>query len=480
MKRFFKNFKKTPMLLVFIIILVFFTPIAIFSPGENKDRAVVTAVGIDRVDDEIELSLLTFIPTANPTYNETNSVISAKGSCIADALYQAQIAMGKRVGLSHARTTVVGHFLLEEDIAPTLDYLSRIASLSENTIFITTNSCAKDFLKASQTLGEDLGLKLDQLIAYDVKNVYVTDTTLESFYKGYFSDVRASLVGYLELVDENDADVASMESGQSGSTSCSGSSGSGGGGESGSDDGGGSGSGEGESSGESSDSSSSDGGQSGGNSGGDAGGNSGGEEGGEAGGENGGESGSSGQTTSESKRKIVNDGKVVLIKDGKRVEMLDEKIVEGLNIMNQKAIGQLIAVEHIEDDIFKDAKLTYAVRKKTVRQSLKMQNGNPILSLDVTLGLELIEIQGEKDDLKLNSEFTVLSKKIKDKIEAECKRSFAGAIKELRKNKADVINVTGMMMSSGGKFKEFYEKLENKEDILNNVNFILNINCKSE
>ena len=28
--------------------------------------------------------------------------------------------------------------------------------------------------------------------------------------------------------------------------------------------------------------------------------------------------------------------------------------------------------------------------------------------------------------------------------------------------------------------KEFYEKLENKEDILNNVNFILNINCKSE
>ena len=437
MKRFFKNFKKTPMLLVFIIILVFFTPIAIFSPGENKDRAVVTAVGIDRVDDEIELSLLTFIPTANPTYNETNSVISAKGSCIADALYQAQIAMGKRVGLSHARTTVVGHFLLEEDIAPTLDYLSRIASLSENTIFITTNSCAKDFLKASQTLGEDLGLKLDQLIAYDVKNVYVTDTTLESFYKGYFSDVRASLVGYLELVDENDADVASMESGQSGSTSCSGSSGSGGGGESGSDDGGGSGSGEGESSGESSDSSSSDGGQSG------------------------------------SKRKIVNDGKVVLIKDGKRVEMLDEKIVEGLNIMNQKAIGQLIAVEHIEDDNFKDAKLTYAVRKKTVRQSLKMQNGNPILSLDVTLGLELIEIQGEKDDLKLNSEFTVLSKKIKDKIEAECKRSFAGAIKELRKNKADVINVTGMMMSSGGKFKEFYEKLENKEDILNNVNFIL-------
>ena len=102
------------------------------------------------------------------------------------------------------------------------------------------------------------------------------------------------------------------------------------------------------------------------------------------------------------------------------------------------------------------------------------------IRLDVTLGLELIEIQGEKDDLKLNSEFTALSKKIKDKIEAECKRSFAGAIKELRKNKADVINVTGMMMSSGGKFKEFYDKLEDKEDILNNVNFILNINCKSE
>lgn len=472
MKRFFNNFKKTPMLIVFLIMLVLFTPAAIFKPGENKDRAVVTAIGIDRVDDQIELSLLTFIPTANPTYNETNSVISAKGGCIADALYQAQIAMGKRVGLSHAKTTVVGNDLTQEDIAPSLDYLSRIASLSENTIFITTNSCAKDFLKASQCLGEDLGLKLDQLIGYDVKNVYVADTTLESFYKGYFSPVKASLVGYLEIIDENQADVASMESGQSGSDSCSGSPGSGGSGQqSGGLSGGGGDS-------ESSSSSQSNNDQSGGDSGGSSGGNGGGEQGGGSGGE--GSSGGGSGGGKETKRKIVNKGEAVLIKNGRRISKLNEKQVEGLNLMNEGAIGQLIKIYDVKDDTFENAKLTYAIRSKKVRSNLFMQNGNPIFALDISLGLELIEIEGNESDLNLNSEFTVLSKNITDKIEKQCKILFADALKLLRQNKADVIGMTEKFLYSGGQFKDFYNKLEDKEDILNHITFMMSIDCGSE
>ena len=68
--RLLKAIKHTPMILVLLFILIFLTPMAIFSPGENKNRAVVTAVGIDKMDEQYEVSFLTFIPTANQTYKK--------------------------------------------------------------------------------------------------------------------------------------------------------------------------------------------------------------------------------------------------------------------------------------------------------------------------------------------------------------------------------------------------------------------------
>ena len=172
-------------MIVFIIILIFFTPFSIYSPGENRNRGVVTAIGIDRLQDEYEVSLLTFIPTANQSYQEKTSVISGKGESVADAIYNAQIAMGRKIGLSHAKTTVVNESLLEEDVASTVDYLSRVASLPENTVFVCTNKSAKQMLEQSHDLVDDLGLKLEQIIGYNANNIYITDTSLEAFYKGY-------------------------------------------------------------------------------------------------------------------------------------------------------------------------------------------------------------------------------------------------------------------------------------------------------
>ena len=68
MKKIFNKLIKNPMLFIFIIILIFYAPIAIYSPGESRNRGVVTAVGIDKVDDMYELSLLTFIPTVNQSF----------------------------------------------------------------------------------------------------------------------------------------------------------------------------------------------------------------------------------------------------------------------------------------------------------------------------------------------------------------------------------------------------------------------------
>ena len=76
MKENIKKIFHNPMLIVFILILIFFTPLSIYSPGENRNRGIVTAIGIDKNNQEIEISLLTFIPTANQTYKVKSSIIT--------------------------------------------------------------------------------------------------------------------------------------------------------------------------------------------------------------------------------------------------------------------------------------------------------------------------------------------------------------------------------------------------------------------
>ena len=181
MKKLIDYIKRFPMIVILIIILLFFTPLAVFSPGENRNRGVVTAIGLDFVDNEYEVSLLTFIPTANQTYKQKNSVISGKGKSVVDAISKASIAMGRDVGLAHAKTTVVSESMLAEDIAESLSLLAHIASLPENTVFVCTNTSAKEMLQNSQNLVDELGLQLEQVISYNANELYVTDTSLEAF-----------------------------------------------------------------------------------------------------------------------------------------------------------------------------------------------------------------------------------------------------------------------------------------------------------
>ena len=89
-----------------------------------------------------------------------NSVISGKGDTVAKALYNAQIAMGRNAGLSHAKTTVVNQDLMQEDVAKYIDYLSRVASLSENTVFICTDKLHPMEVDKDQRQAQVLALQL--------------------------------------------------------------------------------------------------------------------------------------------------------------------------------------------------------------------------------------------------------------------------------------------------------------------------------
>ncbi len=411
MKEQVKKWCKQPVIIVLIIILIFFTPLAIYSPGENRNRGVVTAIGIDKTNEEYEISLLTFIPTPNQTYKELTSIITGRGETVAEALYKAQISMGRKIGLAHAKTTIVSKELLQEDVASHIDYLSRVASLPENTVFVCSSTSAKELLESSQSLEEKIGLKLEQLIGFNANNIYVTDTSLEAFYKGYYKKVKSSIIGYLKVEDEKqDLQMTSdsAKGGGQGSTANA-------------------------------------------------------------------EGSSNNQEESKSKKTIINEGEAVLLKEGKMVDLLTIDELNGINLLNKKALNQIISIKDIELNGQK-FDLSYKIKNKKVLINTKFENDIPIYSAQLILGLELVEAKGNHKTVVINTEFSEITGEVEKALDKEIKKQFTNALKVLRENKTDVISINEKFFNDNRKeYKKYIEKIEDIDNFINFVNFKLSL-----
>lgn len=444
MKFLIDSIKKYPFILVFVIILIVFTPYSLFSPGESRKRAVVIALGLDKVEEEYEISLLTFIPSPNQEFKQSNSVVSGKGSSVSEAVLDAQLTLGKDIGLSHAKTTVVNERMLEEDISSSLDYLMRVVSLPENTVFICTNTTAKELLMATDSLEQNLGLKLDQLISYNANEVYISDTSLEAFYKGYYSPTKSSLIGYIEHVKEESSDeTQKSNSSQSlGSESSQGQS---------KDD----------SSGQNSNDTISKQSE---------------------------ESNNVSDATNEKQRgslqgqsQILNNGDAVLLRDGKKVALLDVDNLNSINLLSNKKSLDSITIANAKTEDKQIVDMTFMVKNKTVSIKTEFENNTPIFIANVNLGVQLTEIDTKGQQVRQNVQNTEITDEIAVKLEQKIRSEFTQMLRILRDNKADVLGVYNTFFNQNRKnFLQFLSSLDDEENFLNYIVFMLNLKIQQD
>lgn len=224
MKLFFKNLIKTPMVIVFLFVVSFYGLKALGIPAEVNKYAIVTAVGIDEVDEDdegnkFEISLLAFIPIAQQSFTETYKVISSKGRSISEAIDIAGLHIGRQIGLSHVKLVVVNEKLLNDDVTKSLDYLSRSKHMTSSTKLIATDSTAKEFLKAAEKLDGQSSIKVSELVSFNDEYIYASDSTFETFFKGLFGPTRVSIMPYLTLYKEAESGVEVEKIGNSESDS---------------------------------------------------------------------------------------------------------------------------------------------------------------------------------------------------------------------------------------------------------------------
>lgn len=436
MKKIVTSIKRTPMLLALVLIALWFFPSAIVAPSESAVNAIVTAVGLDKNEQDYEVTLMTFLSHPNQSYSEQYEVISCSAPSISEAFTNASLQIGKNISLFHTHTAIVSERLLEEDIASALDYLGRVASLPQSCVLISTNVTSKQFLEFVQELDKESDINLEELLFYTSNYVLWKYTTINSFYEGYYSPVKASILGHLTITQgdvngipikntENVVGLGSSSGGSSGGSESSKSSGS-----------------------QQSESSNQTNGAQ----------------------QSGGESQSS---SSSNQLQIVNDGSCLLIKNGKMQAHMTKEQLRGLNWLNSSTSGAVITLENFSDQTFDEARLIYKVQREQVLDKVEFENGVPVYTANIKLFISLMEANGSKEELTESREVAYISDEVRELIEKQVKTEINSSLEFLSTQNCDTLDM----------YEKFYENCRaqtknylqthslHPEDFLKNVVF---------
>lgn len=211
-----KLVKSNSFWIIFIVLVVFMIP-AIYSPSEFSQKAIVSAMGIDKSGDEYEVSFLLVIPNATPNaVSDSVEIVSAKGKSVAEAIHSISLNIGKIVGLAHCDSIVVSDEVLQEDLQKHLDYLNRSSELTKNAMIINTPKSSKEVLQTTVSTKTVPSLELSSVVEYNREYTFHTNASIDAFYTEYFMPSKVTLVPVVE-VEENKQQSSSSDSGGSSS-----------------------------------------------------------------------------------------------------------------------------------------------------------------------------------------------------------------------------------------------------------------------
>lgn len=469
MLNFLKRFK---IIIIFSLITIAIIPFSLYKPAETEKVAVITSIGIDKNNEEIELSANVIVPNSGASGGSGGSdgtvkTVSAKGNDITSAFSNLTLILGRMPGLSHCDSIILNKNLFEENVTKYLDFFVRTNNLTSNATVIVAENKASEIIETSAAQKDLRAVSLSEVLTLSDEYSIASNSNVDSFYTNYFSAAGVSILPVLTAGGSNTPSGQTKENSQNDSTQSSKTENL-------------------QNSEESNLQSSStqksgtDGGSEGGlnsssSSGSDS--SSGGSE----------PSTQSSQTQSESgsgaPQKIVkNEGKAVVVKNGKIVYDLPGVEVQGLNLISSTTKKGHIKIEDVTNNLFENATLNFEIFNKDVKTTGYFINGLPIFNFKFNLVLKLEEVAMNNfniEAMKITHNF--VSGQIKEKINESVQKSISELINSSKKNKTDTLKVYDYFYKyHNTEWLNFIKSLKDKDDYLNYVTFTCNIKSQGK
>ncbi len=209
-----KNFFKNKTIILVLVLIVWLFPIAISLPEQSRTESIVIAVGIDKTQNEYEVSLQYLIPHA-ATRDKSLEISGVKAESVEKAFEKLYWNLGKFSGFAHCRAIVFNDDVATENLTFVLDSFLRQKTNTNNAVLINTSDSAKELLQTSNSLNSNLYSFLNNSAFSNEYKGYEDLKSVGDFYNAYFGISKCLCINVLGL-EKDDTKQSSEQSSSSG------------------------------------------------------------------------------------------------------------------------------------------------------------------------------------------------------------------------------------------------------------------------
>lgn len=192
-----KNTVRYFLLVVALLVFLFFSND--FGLLDVEKTAIVTAVAIDREEDEFIITSQIAVPQPSKQGDASKSVqLVSRGKTVAQAFEEINAKTGWYPKLVFCNLILLGEKTAETDVFDALDYFLRNEYLSNDCLLAACEGQAKAVLDNAALVDSTSSLAIEKVLSAHAERVgTVLPTTLREFAIGYFGDGKS---GYMPII----------------------------------------------------------------------------------------------------------------------------------------------------------------------------------------------------------------------------------------------------------------------------------------
>lgn len=178
---------KNKLLILILILIVTMCPITISLPEQSRTESIITAVGVDKKEDEYEVSIQYVVPQSSGG-QENLKISKQKGKTVGEVFEKLNLELGKTLGFAHCRFIAFNEEAGKDSLTKILDYLLRQKTNTNNIVLILTKESAGDLLATANGIDSDLYTFLSNSSNSNEFKEYNDLTTIGDFFRSYFGE----------------------------------------------------------------------------------------------------------------------------------------------------------------------------------------------------------------------------------------------------------------------------------------------------
>jgi spore germination protein KC len=195
-------------MIVLLILCLFLT--GCWDRRELNELAITMAIGIDKIEDEYQVSAQVVVPSEvsmkSSTGRSTVTLFQAKGETVYEALRKMTKDSPRKIYPGHLRMLVLGEELSQEGIGESIELLSRDWELrSDFYVVVAKNVTAAEILNVSTTLESIPANKMfDTLKTSESAYAASNGITLEELIKDLTSEGKDAVLTGIQVIGDQE------------------------------------------------------------------------------------------------------------------------------------------------------------------------------------------------------------------------------------------------------------------------------------